>query len=89
MKDMEKHNHQVNVKIQISTSGVYVAQVVEIPSIIVQCEKKEDIREEITEAINGYFDAFPEEHDKMNAHNKEILEPLVPLCAFEAMTITR
>jgi predicted RNase H-like HicB family nuclease len=67
------HKHDLNLKIEKWSSGMYTAQVVEIPSIIVQAESKDKLLNEVKTAFEGYLKAFPEEHDKL-FHSQEDIE---------------
>jgi predicted RNase H-like HicB family nuclease len=59
------HHHHLNLEITKGVSQVYIGQVVQIPSIMVQAETKEKLMEEAKEAVMGYFKAFPEAHDEV------------------------
>lgn len=59
------HNHDITLKIVKGVTGVYVAQVGEIPGIIVQAETKEKLVNELKKSLALYFEAFPAEHDKI------------------------
>jgi predicted RNase H-like HicB family nuclease len=62
METKKTHQHTVKLKYKKTSVG-YVAQCVDIPSIIVEASTKLDMKKEIKIAIDGYFQAFPEEHE--------------------------
>ena len=81
------HDHKFNVKITEINNGTYIAQLIEIPGIIIQSDNKENIRDQITIAVDKYFRTFPEEHEriiKMATGVKEVLDRIT----FEQMIIT-
>jgi predicted RNase H-like HicB family nuclease len=84
--DKSKHEHNLNVKISPDVDGNYVAQVVEIPSIVVQCDTKEKLKDEITLAMDSYFRVHPEEHERLLQMEKGIKE-ISESTTFEQMTI--
>jgi len=47
----------------------YSAQCIEFPSIITQADTKKELDANITDAVNGYFEAFPDEKEKLDAIN--------------------
>lgn len=67
------HKHDLNLKIEKWSSGTYTAQVVEVPSIIVQAETKAQLIDEVKVAFEGYIKAFPDEHNKL-FHSQEHIE---------------
>lgn len=50
--------------------GGYSAQCIEFPGIITQAETKTELREMISDAVNGYFESFPEERDRLQRIKK-------------------
>lgn len=84
--DKSKHEHNFNVKIKRGVDGDYVAQLVEIPSVVVQCDTKEKLKDEITVAMDRYFRAYPEEHERLLQMEKGIKE-ISESTTFEQMTI--
>lgn len=64
----------VNVAIRSEDDG-FSAQCIEFPGIITQADTESELREMIGDAVDGYFEAFPEEKDRLEkikkAENKE------------------
>jgi len=60
---------------------------VEIPSIIVQSDKKEKLKDEITISMDNYFRAYPEEHERILRIEKGV-EEMLETRTFEQMSIT-
>jgi predicted RNase H-like HicB family nuclease len=56
--------------------GGYSAQCLEFPGYICEGETREVALENIKEAIRGYFEAFPEEAEKIK-EEKELVEIVV------------
>jgi predicted RNase H-like HicB family nuclease len=81
-----KHDHKFNIKITRKNDGGYVAQVVEIPSMIVQSDNKENLKDQITIAADKYFREFPEEHERILKIENGVEE--MNTATFEQMTIT-
>lgn len=81
-----KHEHHFNMKISQSIDGDFVAQVVEIPSITVQLEKRENLKDEITLAMDKYFRAYPEEDERILQLENGVKE-MLETTTFEQMTI--
>lgn len=49
--------------------GGFSAQCIEFPGIITQADTESELTEMMTDAVNGYFESFPEER-KMLQSNK-------------------
>ena len=43
----------------------FSAQCIEFPRIITQADTESELREMIDDAVDGYFEAFPEEKDRL------------------------
>jgi predicted RNase H-like HicB family nuclease len=81
-----KHEHKFHIKITHKKDGSYLAQVVEIPCIIVQSDNKENLKDQITIAADKYFREFPEEHERILKIENGIEE--MNTVIFQQMTIT-
>lgn len=81
-----KHDHKFNIKITRKNDGGYVAQVIEIPCIIVQSDNKENLKDQITLAADKFFREFPEEHERILKIENGFEE--INMTTFEQMTIT-
>ena len=60
----QAHEHHLIIEVQKGVNNIFIGQLREIPSIIVQAKTKQQLVKKIEEAFDAYFDAFPEEHDK-------------------------
>ncbi len=60
--------HDLSFHIRKESKG-YSAQCIEFPSIITQADTKKELQENMTDAANGYFKAFPEEYQKLHNQN--------------------
>lgn len=74
----EGHTHSLTLKITKGVTGVHIAQVMEIPGIIVQAESKAKLENELKKSLDLYFEAFPAEHDKI-FHDAEYQRLEVPI----------
>ena len=63
------HEHHLSYHCHKGVTGEYIGQMVEIPEIIVHAITKEELKGEITDAMNAYFDAFPDQHEKIFKNN--------------------
>ena len=50
--------------------GGFSAQCIEIPGIITQTDTESELKEMIDDAVSGYFQAFPEEKDRLEKIKK-------------------
>ncbi|MCV0399680.1 MAG: type II toxin-antitoxin system HicB family antitoxin [Nitrosarchaeum sp.] len=48
----------------------FSAQCIEFPGIITQADTEPELREMIDDAVSGYFEAFPEEKDRLEKIKK-------------------
>jgi hypothetical protein len=71
MASGDNHKHVIKVSIENGINNVLIGQAVEIPSLIVQAKTKKLLMKEMVKAFNAYFDAFPEEHDKVFHGSKQ------------------
>ena len=67
---MVKHNHVLHFNIMEVDGGHVIGQCLEIPSILVQAKEEKELQKLMSTAIAGYFDAFPEAHDKLLLESK-------------------
>ena len=63
------HEHHMTYHCHKGLTGEYIGQMVEIPEIIVHASSKEKLGQEIYDAMNAYFDAFPDQHEKIFENN--------------------
>ena len=70
------HEHHMAYHCHKGVTGEYIGQMVEIPEIIVHASSKEKLKEEIIDAMNAYFDAFPDQHDNIFKNNKVEIEKI-------------
>ena len=73
---MSKQNLHVTIIIHEEEEGGYSAQCVELPGAISQGETKEEVMQNIKEAVIGYLEAFPEDLDVVK-QKKEVVELFV------------
>ncbi len=59
------HEHHLQYHCHKGVTGEFIAQIVEVPEIIVHAPTKEAVKIMIKDAFNAYLNAFPEEHDKI------------------------
>ena len=50
--------------------GGFSAQCIEFPGIITQADTESELKEMIDDAVSGYFQAFPEEKDRLEKIKK-------------------
>ena len=73
---MSKQKLQVTVIVREEEEGGYSTQCVELPGAISQGETKEEVMQNIKEAVIGYLEAFPEDLDVVK-QKKEVVELFV------------
>jgi predicted RNase H-like HicB family nuclease len=56
-------------------TGEYIGQCVELPGVIFHAPTEEGLQVKLNEALEAYYEAFPEEHDKLpKVENKMKME---------------
>ena len=60
-----KHKNKLSFTICSEYGGGYSAQCIEFPGIITQAETKTELKKMINDAVNGYFESFPEEQNRL------------------------
>ena len=71
---MEKKN-KLSFTIHDEDEGGFSAQCIEFPGIITQAETESELTEMITDAVNGYFESFPEEKKTLqNTRKNKVIE---------------
>lgn len=48
----------------------FSAQCIEFPSIITQADNEKELKAMIADAVDGYFEAFPEERERLQSLKK-------------------
>lgn len=56
--------------IRTEDEGGFSAQCIEFPGIITQADTESELKEMIDDAVSGYFQAFPEEKDRLEKIKK-------------------
>ena len=64
---MKKNKLTFSVK---KDEGGYTAHCIEFPGIITEGNTKRDLMKMINDAVKGYFEAFPEEKDRLEKIKK-------------------
>ena len=62
--------NKLSFAIRIEDDGGFSAQCIEFPGIITQADTEPELKEMIDDAISGYFEAFPEEKDRLDRIKK-------------------
>lgn len=62
--------NKLTFAIRNEEEGGFSAQCIEIPGIITQADTESELKEMINDAVSGYFQAFPEEKDKLEKIKK-------------------
>ena len=65
-KDKNSHEHPLTLNIEKGMNDkILIGQIAEIPSIVIQGENKAELKKIALTAVKGYFQAFPDEHEKI------------------------
>ena len=56
-----KQKNKLSFTVCSEDEGGYSAQCIEFPGITTQAETKTELKKMINDAVNGYFESFPEE----------------------------
>lgn len=62
--------NKLTFAIRNEEEGGFSAQCIEIPGIITQADTESELKEMINDAVSGYFQAFPEEKDRLEKIKK-------------------
>lgn len=62
--------NRLSFAIRTEDGGGFSAQCIEFPGIITQADTEPELREMIDDAVSGYFEAFPEEKDRLEKIKK-------------------
>ncbi|MBI5146257.1 MAG: type II toxin-antitoxin system HicB family antitoxin [Thaumarchaeota archaeon] len=62
--------NKLTFAIRNEEEGGFSAQCIEIPGIITQADTESELKEMIDDAVSGYFQAFPEEKDRLEKIKK-------------------
>lgn len=62
--------NKLTFAIRNEDEGGFSAQCIEIPGIITQADTESELKEMIDDAVSGYFQAFPEERDRLEKIKK-------------------
>lgn len=65
MSNNAGHEHHLYYHCHKGVTGEYIGYFFDFPGVIVHSSTKEGIKEELHKALDAYFDAFPEEHDRL------------------------
>jgi predicted RNase H-like HicB family nuclease len=65
------HDHHLNYHCHQGVTGEYIGQVVDYPEVIAHAPTKEKLKEEIRDALKAYFQAFPDQHQKLSERKTE------------------
>jgi predicted RNase H-like HicB family nuclease len=64
VKNRQREHRMLPYHLHKGVTGEYVGWLAEIPEVIVHSSTKEGIKKSLYQAMDAYFSAFPEEHDK-------------------------
>lgn len=62
--------NKLSFAIRTEDEGGFSAQCIEFPGIITQADTESELKEMIDDAVSGYFQAFPEEKDRLEKIKK-------------------
>jgi len=62
--------NKLTFAIRNEEEGGFSAQCIEFPGIITQADTESELKEMIDDAVSGYFQAFPEEKDRLEKIKK-------------------
>ncbi|MBI5697457.1 MAG: type II toxin-antitoxin system HicB family antitoxin [Thaumarchaeota archaeon] len=62
------HKNKLTFSVKKDDDGGYTAQCLEFPGIITEGDTKRKLLEMINDAVDGYFEAFPDEKEKQFSH---------------------
>jgi len=62
--------NKLTFSVKKDEEGGYTAQCMEFPGIITEGDTKRELMEMINDAVEGYFESFPEEKEKLPSIQK-------------------
>ena len=62
--------NKLSFAIRTEDEGGFSAQCIEFPGIITQADTEPELKEMVDDAVSGYFEAFPEEKDRLDRIKK-------------------
>ena len=66
---------KLSFTVRSEDEGGFSAQCIEFPGIVTQAETESELTEMMTDAVNGYFESFPEEKEMLqNARKNKVIE---------------
>ena len=70
-----KQKNKLSFTICNEDEGGFSAQCIEFPGIITQADTESELTEMITDVVNGYFESFPEERERLqNIKKNKVIE---------------
>lgn len=72
---MMKPKNKLSFTVCGEDEGGFSAQCIEFPGIITQADTESELTEMMTDAVNGYFESFPEERKRLqNIKKNKVIE---------------
>ncbi len=72
---MMKPKSKLSFTVCSEDEGGFSAQCIEFPGIITQADTESKLTEMMTDAVNGYFESFPEERKRLqNIKKNKVIE---------------
>lgn len=66
---------KLSFTVRSEDEGGFSAQCIEFPGIVTQAETESELTEMMTDAVNGYFESFPEEKEMLqNTRKNKVIE---------------
>ena len=59
------HKNKISFTVCDEDGGGYSAQCIEFPGIITQAEREDELKKMLNDAVNGYFESFPDELNRL------------------------
>lgn len=70
-----KSKNKLSFTVCSEDDGGFSAQCIEFPGIITQADTESELTEMMTDAVNGYFESFPEERERLqNIKKNKVIE---------------
>ena len=70
-----KQKNKLSFTVCSEDEGGFSAQCIEFPGIITQADTESELTEMITDVVNGYFESFPEERERLqNIKKNKVIE---------------
>ena len=75
LKHIMKQKNKLSFTICNEDESGFSAQCIEFPGIITQADTESELTEMITDVVNGYFESFPEERERLqNIKKNKVIE---------------